>query len=196
MWKKLKSGRISSPTFVCRTCWSKSLWRSVLLTCTLQSITSIPFIALTLVTTKSVCTIGFYSTLVWLRRTFINILVEKKKRKHVLIHTSQCVKVIVELNAQFSMACRVGSRPRRTLRLQPSSLRTKSSRWASRCSLVQSAAAAVMQHLDRQFASEHADLSLAFSRCSWPSPRAFARADYANQDWFPCIARRHRSIEC
>ena len=34
------------------------------------------------------------------------------------------------------------------------------------------------------------------TRCSWPSPRAFARADYANQDWFPCIARRHRSIEC
>ena len=43
----------------------------------------------------------------------------------------------------------------------------------------------------------HGDLRLVLSRCSWPSPRALARADYANQDWFPCIARRrHRSIEC
>ena len=38
--------------------------------------------------------------------------------------------------------------------------------------------------------SLHVDLKLALSRCSWPSPRAFARADYANQDWFPCIAQR------
>ena len=44
--------------------------------------------------------------------------------------------------------------------------------------------------------SGHGDLRLVVSRCSWSSPRAFARADYANQDWLPCIARRHRSIEC
>ena len=31
----------------------------------------------------------------------------------------------------------------------------------------------------------HGDLTLALTRCLWPSPRAFARADYANQDWFP-----------
>ena len=42
----------------------------------------------------------------------------------------------------------------------------------------------------------HADLKCALSHCSWLSPAAFARADYANQDWFPCIARRHRSFEC
>ena len=42
----------------------------------------------------------------------------------------------------------------------------------------------------------HDDLKCALSRCSWLSPRAFARAGYVNQDWFPCIARRHRSIEC
>ena len=42
----------------------------------------------------------------------------------------------------------------------------------------------------------HADFRLALLRCSWPSPRAFADADYANQAWFPCIAWRHRSIEC
>ena len=39
-------------------------------------------------------------------------------------------------------------------------------------------------------------LTLALSRCSWPYPRAFASAHYANQARFPCIARRHRSIEC
>ena len=42
----------------------------------------------------------------------------------------------------------------------------------------------------------HGDLRLALSRCSWPSPRAFARAGHANQDWFPCIAWWHRSVEC
>ena len=42
----------------------------------------------------------------------------------------------------------------------------------------------------------HADLKCALSRCSWLPPAVFARADYANQDWFPCIARRHRSFVC
>ena len=47
-----------------------------------------------------------------------------------------------------------------------------------------------------QAVHDHGDLRLALSRCSWPSPRAFARAGYANQGWFPRIARWHRSIEC
>ena len=40
------------------------------------------------------------------------------------------------------------------------------------------------------------DLTLALSRCSWPSPKACEGAGYASQGWFPCIARRYRSIEC
>ena len=43
---------------------------------------------------------------------------------------------------------------------------------------------------------DHGDLRLALSRCSWPSPTAFAYAGNANQGWFPYIARRHRSTQC
>ena len=43
--------------------------------------------------------------------------------------------------------------------------------------------------------NSHGDFRSVVSRGSWPSRRAFARADYANHDWFHCIAWQHRCIE-
>ena len=50
--------------------------------------------------------------------------------------------------------------------------------------------------LEQSQPHSHGELRLALPRCSWPSPKPFARAGYVNQGWFPCIARWHRSIEC